>query len=381
MFVIKNAVVLNDRFQFTAADVAVDGKKIVQVAPQNTLDFGEGQVIDAAGAYLLPGLVNIHTHGAVGYDSSDCSYAGLNAMSQFWARTGTTSFLPTTTTALYDDTVKAMEEIAGAAKRGVSGAKIAGINMEGPYLSAQYKGAHRADWLRSVHEFDFDTVQAAAGGMIKLVTVAPETEGALAFIKAHGKNVRISLGHTGADFDTCMAAFESGASQVTHLFNAMPSIHHRKLSLIAAAFESGARVELIGDGLHVSPTVAMMAYRMFGADKMILINDSMNAAGLDEGSYEFCGMHVIVKDGMARQEDGTICGGIAPLFDCVKNMVSWGVPLAEAVKMASYNPACAIGLQERIGSIAAGKDADLLLVSKELNLQKVFVDGKAVKNK
>lgn len=129
---------------------------------------------------------------------------GLNAMSIFWARTGTTSFLPTTTTALYDDTVKAMSEIAGATKRGVSGAKIAGINMEGPYLSAQYKGAHRADWLRSVHEFDFDTVQAAAGGMIKLVTVAPETEGALAFIKAHGKNVRISLGHTGADFDTCM---------------------------------------------------------------------------------------------------------------------------------------------------------------------------------
>ncbi len=376
MFIIKNAAVLNGNFKFIQADVEVDGTLIRRIAPH----IDGAPVLDANGAYLLPGLVNIHTHGAVGYDTTSCDYDGLNAMSKYWASTGTTAFLPTTTTALYDDTLRAMETIAAAAERGVDGAKILGINMEGPYLSERYKGAHRPDWLRSVREFDFDAMQHAAGGRIKLTTVAPETDGALAFIESCDSTVHVSLGHTGADYETCMAAFQAGATQVTHLFNAMPPLHHRSKSLIAAAFESGAMVELIGDGLHVSPTMAKMAYAMFGPDKIILINDSMNAAGLREGEYEFCGMHVTVQGGVARQEDGTICGGIAPLFECVKNMVAWGVPLEEAVKMASYNPACAVEAQARVGSIVPGKDADLLLVSKELELQQVFVKGKAFKN-
>lgn len=374
--VIKNATVLNDQFQFEKADVAVDDGKISKIAPE----IVDGSLeVDAKGAYLLPGLVNIHTHGAVGYDTMDGGYDGLNAMSKYWAETGTTTFLPTTTTALYADTLRAMAVIAEAMETGVDGAAIGGINMEGPYLAESHKGAHRADWLRSVNAFDFDTVQDAARGKIQLVTVAPETDGALDFIRTHSGRVRISLGHTGADYATCMEAFAGGAKQVTHLFNAMPPIHHRNLSLIAAAFESGASVELIGDGLHVSPVMAKMAYQMFGADRMILINDSMNAAGLGEGEYDFCGMHVLVKDGMARQENGTICGGIASLFDCVKNMAKWGVPLEHAVKMASWNPAAAIGMEREIGSVAVGKDADLLLVSHDLALQAVYVKGKAYK--
>ena len=375
MFIIRNATVLNGNFKFIQAEVEVDGARIRRIAPH----LDGAPVLDAQGAYLLPGLVNIHTHGAVGYDTASCDYDGLNAMSRYWASTGTTAFLPTTTTALYEDTLHAMETIASAAEQGVDGAEILGVNMEGPYLSELYRGAHRPDWLRSVREFDFDAMQRAAGGRIKLTTIAPETDGALAFIESYGRAVHVSLGHTGADYETCMAAFEAGATQVTHLFNAMPPLHHRRKSLIAAAFESGAMVELIGDGLHVSPTMAKMAYAMFGPEKIILINDSMNAAGLSEGEYEFCGMHVTVQDGVARQEDGTICGGIAPLLECVKNMISWGVPLEEAVRMASYNPACAVRAQERVGSIAPGKDADLLLVSKELELWQVFIKGKAFK--
>lgn len=376
MFIIKNARILDAEFKFCRADVAIDGARIAKIAP----GLEGGEILDADGAYLLPGLVNIHTHGAVGFDASDCDGGGLCAMSKYWASTGTTSFLPTTTTGLFGDTKNAMATIAAAAKANTGGAKIAGINMEGPYLSKAYKGAHREDWLRSVCEFDFDEIMTAADGLIKLVTIAPETEGAVDFIKKYHNSVHISLGHTGADYETCKAAFASGASHVTHLFNAMPPLHHRRRSLIAAAFESGAFAELIGDGLHVCPTSAVMAYKMFGADKMILINDSMHAAGLGEGEYDFCGLHVTVKNGIALQDDGTICGGIAPLLDCVKNMNAWGVPLEEAVKMASYNPACAIGMEKRIGSIAEGMDADLLLVSEKLDLLRVFVDGKTIQN-
>lgn len=158
MFIIRNATVLNGNFKFIQADVEVDGARVRRVAPR----LDGASVLDAQGAYLLPGLVNIHTHGAVGYDTASCDYDGLNAMSRYWASTGTTAFLPTTTTALYEDTLHAMETIASAAEQGVDGAEILGVNMEGPYLSEQYKGAHRSDWLRSVREFDFDAMQRAA---------------------------------------------------------------------------------------------------------------------------------------------------------------------------------------------------------------------------
>lgn len=372
MYTIKNASVLNDKFEFEKSDVILDGGKIIQKGT----DLTAGEVIDACGKYVLPGLVNIHTHGAVGYDCADCDYAGINEISKYWASTGTTSFLPTTTTASYTDTERAMKTLAGAIERGTEGAAVAGINMEGPYLAASHKGAHREDLLRSPAEFDFEKMQEAANGNIKLVTLAPETEGAIDFVKKYSGSVRISLGHTGAGYEACVDAFENGARHVTHLFNAMPPIHHRKLSLIAAAFEKGAEVELIADGLHVNAVSAMMAYKLFGDDKMILINDTMQAAGLGEGEYDFCGTRVIVKNGLACREDGTISGGITPLWDCVKNMISWGVTLESAVKMASYNPAAAIGLGDITGSIKEGKDADIIVVSDSLELTEVFVKGK-----
>lgn len=371
MKIIKNGLVLDENFVFEQKDILIEDGKIVSVAS----DLSGGEVIDASGCYVLPGLVNIHTHGAVGYDTSCGSYEGIDEMSKYWAKTGTTSFLPTTTTLLYDDLKSNMQMLAASIKRGASGAKIAGINMEGPYLSASHKGAHRADWLRSPDECSFEDMQKAADGNIKLVTLAPEIDGALDFVKKYSDSVCISLGHTGANYEQCMEAFKYGAKHVTHLFNAMPSIHHRNLSLIAAAFESGANVELIGDGLHVKKQTAMMAYKIFGKDKMILINDSMNAAGLGEGEYDFCGYHVFVKDGVALQDDGTICGGIAPLWDCVKNMYLWGAKLEDAVKMASYNPAKAIGLENSIGSIKEGKAADIIIASKDLEINDVLIDG------
>ncbi len=374
MYTIKNANVLNENFMFEKTDIAVEDKKIVKIAPKLFL----GDIIEADEAYVLPGLVNIHTHGAMGHDATGCNYKGINAMSKYWAKTGTTSFLPTVMTAPENVLCSAMEKLNKAIERGVDGASVIGINMEGPYLSEKYKGAHRPDWLCSPNELDFDKVQQAAQGNIRLVTIAPEIDGSDEFIKKYAGKVCISLGHSNADYDTCMSAFENGAGQVTHLFNAMPSVHHRDLHLIEAAYECGAMVELIGDGLHVKSTTAMMAYKLFGADRMILINDSVNAAGLGEGTYDFGGYEVTVKDGVARQADGTICGGTASLWDCVKNMVSWGVRLEEAVKMASYNPARQVGLLDSIGSIKEGKDADFIIATKELEIKDVFIKGRKI---
>lgn len=260
-------------------------------------------------------------------------------------------------------------------KKGTEGANLLGINMEGPYLNPDYKGAHRAEWLRTPKEVDFDEVNEAAGGNIRLVTLAPELDGAMEFIKTHKDKVKISLGHGGTDYEKCQEGFENGATQVTHLFNAMPSIHHRKLSLIAAAFESGAMAELICDGLHVDKTVVMMAYRIFGADRLIVINDSVMAAGLPDGIYSECGSEIIVKDGIALLKNGTICGGTAPIFKCVKNLISWGICEQDAVKMASFNAAKAIDEKNK-GKIAEGCDADFIAVDKEFSLTDVFIGGK-----
>lgn len=374
MITIKNAKVLNKDFEFVDSDVSIDGGKIIKIG--NNLN--EGEIIDACGGYVLPGFVSVHTHGAVGFDATDDGAEGINEMSKFWAKSGTTTFLPATTTALEDVLANAMSRIADAIEAGCEGATVAGINMEGPYLSAKYKGAHREGWLRSPNEVDFGKMQEAARGHIKLVTLAPEVDGAVDFVKEYGDKVSISLGHTGASYEQCVAAFDAGATHVTHMFNAMPSIHHRNLSLIAAAFDKGANVEIIGDGLHVKPTVVKMAIQAFGYDKVVLVTDSINATGLPEGRYEFCGYEVTLKNGIALQDDGTICGGTSTLLQCVKNVVEWGIPLEMAVKMASYNPAAAIGMEDTIGSIAVGKDADIIIASDELEIKNVFVKGRKI---
>lgn len=374
MYTIKNANILNDKFEFEKNDLQIDNGKIIKIGS----DLSGGEVIDANGAYVFPGLVNIHTHGAMGYDTIGCGYEGINEMSKLWAKTGTTSFMPTMVTALRDDACKAAEDVASAIDKGTEGASVVGIHMEGPYLSEKYKGAHRPDWLRTPKQFDFDELQTAAKGNIRLITMAPELDGGIEFIKKYADKVKISLGHTAATYDVCKEAFKAGAAHVTHLFNAMPGIHHRDLTLIAAAFESDAMVELIGDGLHVKKQTAMMAYKLFGDERMVLINDSVNAAGLGDGKYEFGGFNVTVKDGIALQDNGTICGGTASLWDCVKNMISWGVSIQSAVKMATYNPAKAIGLSDKIGSIKEGKDADILIVSNELELCDVFIKGRKI---
>ena len=329
--------------------------------------------LDAAGGYVIPGLVDIHTHGAVGEDFSDGKPQGLQPLADYYAAHGVTSYLATTMTLKEEVLTPAMHAVRDFKPSG--GAKCAGVHLEGPFLSFAKRGAQAAENLHKPDAALFHRLNEASGGQVRLVTVACEEEGAIPFIREVSQVCTVSLGHTSADYDTAMAGFQAGASHATHLYNGMPSLLHRAPGVIGAAFDAGASVELICDGLHIHPAVIRATYQMFG-DKLNLISDSLRCAGMPDGDYELGGQPIVVKDHKATLLDGTLAGSSISLLDAVRNVVRFGLPLAEAVYAASAAPAQAVGLDA--GVIAQGKAADLVVLDRDLNLKAVFVDGQRV---
>lgn len=327
--------------------------------------------LDAQGGYVIPGLVDVHTHGALGEDFSDGKPEGLQPLADYYAAHGVTSYLATTMTLKEEVLTPAMHAIRDFKPR--SGAKCAGVHLEGPFLSYAKRGAQAAENLHKPDPALFHRLNEASGGQVKLVTVACEEEGALPFIREISRTCAVSLGHTTADYDTAMAGFLAGASHATHLYNGMPSLLHRAPGVIGAAFDAGASVELICDGLHIHPSVIRVTYQLFG-DKLNLISDSLRCAGMPDGDYELGGQPIVVKNHKATLLDGTLAGSSISLLDAVRNVVSFGLPLAGAVYAASTAPALAAGLDA--GVIAQGRVADLLVLDKDLALKAVFVDGK-----
>lgn len=326
--------------------------------------------LDAGGAYLIPGLVDIHTHGAVGEDFSDGRPEGLQPLADHYARHGVTSFLATTMTLPEDVLTEAMHAIRDF--RRVRGAKCAGVHLEGPFLSFAKRGAQAAENLHKPDAELLRRLNDASGGLVRMVTVACEEEGGLGFVREASRFCAVSLGHTTADYDTAMAAFQAGATHATHLFNGMPSFLHRAPGVVGAAFDSGATVELICDGLHIHPSVIRAVHRLFG-DKLNLISDSLRCAGMPDGDYTLGGQPIVVKNGKATLPDGTLAGSSITVHDALKNCVRFGIPLEDAVYAATAAPARAAGLDA--GTIAAGKSADLVLLDGELDIRAVFVDG------
>lgn len=370
------ASILSGGFRIERADLRIRGGRIADLATFIEPEEGE-LVVRLPGKLIAPGLINLHTHGAAGYDTMDATGEAFEAMSRYHAAHATTAFLPTTTTMSQERIVRALSAANAAMDDGVSGARIAGINLEGPYLSAEKRGAHDPIYLRSVRQLDFGTLQRAARNNIRLVTLAPETDGALDFIRDYSAGVHISIGHTAASYEQCFAAYRAGATHTTHLFNAMSPLLHRAPGPIAAAHESGAYVELICDGLHVAPSVVKMAFEMF-AGRVCVITDAMRAAGMPDGEYELGGTPVTVSGGIARQVDGTIAGGTCGLIDCVHNLIAWGVRPEAAIRAASLTPAQAIGIDEELGSIEPGKKADLVVFGANYSLCATYVGGKCV---
>lgn len=365
--IIKRGKVFQEDGNFLEQTLYVNDHRLVDKAEYQD----DGEVIDAEGLLVLPGLVDIHSHGAAGEDFSDGNPEGLKKILQYEKRCGITSYCPTSMTFPKERLRQIFASIKGAQTE--DGATVVGINMEGPFLDPAKKGAHVEEWIAAPDVAFVRELNQDADGLVRLVTLAPNMDGAEEFIKEMHEEVCISLGHTAADYDCASRAMKLGAHHVTHLYNAMQPFGHRAPGLIGAAMDDPeCMVELICDGYHIHPSAIRAAFRMFGPERVILISDSMRATGMENGTYELGGQEVTVKDRKAVLKDGTLAGSATNLYGCMCKAVEFGIPLEQAIMAATANPARSIGIFDRVGSIRIGKQADLLLVSENLELKRVI---------
>lgn len=361
---------------FTERDVCTDGALLSAAS-------GDGVTLDASGCYVIPGLVDVHFHGCVGEDFSDATPDGLQAMADYELSRGITYICPAGMTLPEDQLQRICENAAAHHAAATHGAELAGLHLEGPFLCQAKKGAQNGAFLHDPDLPMLRRLQKAAGGLVKLVTVAPEQPGAMEFIRgAVSDGITVSLGHTTADYDTACAAMEAGSNHCTHLFNAMPPFSHRAPGVIGAAADHPAtRVELICDGIHIHPSVVRATFRLFGAERVVLVSDSLRATGMPDGQYPFGGQEIIVRGNRATlaHEPDTLAGSVTDLMGCVRQAVSFGIPLADAVRAATYNPACAIGIDSRAGTLDIGKEASVVLLNQEdLSIRTILFRGKVV---
>ena len=369
---LKNAKILDENFKLQNGDLRIEGERIFEIGASLSPKNGEEE-LDCGGAYLLPGFVDLHTHGAMGYDHTDAEPEAEEIISHYLTRQGVTTYLPTLITQSEKQMTAAAEVIAQSAK---TIPQIGGIYSEGPFFSEKYKGAQNPAYLRNPNVREFARLQEAADGFIRIISLAPELSGACEFIQTVTPKVRVSMGHTDADYNQACAAIQAGASELTHTYNAMRPLHHRNPNTIGAAIDSDCFCECICDGLHVHPAMIRLLYHAVGADRMVLISDSMRACGMPDGKYDLGGQEVFVKEHSARLSDGTIAGSCVNLAYCVKKAVSFGIPLEDAVKMASLTPARAAGIEKDLGSIQKGKYANLILCGSDLEPKQVWMHGK-----
>lgn len=386
IMIIKNGLVFTQDKSFEKKDIYIEDGRFVS---PNAYTEDKADVIDAEGQFVLPGLIDIHSHGAVGCDFSDGNKGGVKKILAYERAHGITTYCPTSMTlpqetletayASLDDpsffhlaNVRTDQPASGQNPVESGYARIAGINMEGPFLDEAKKGAHQACYLRPASAAFFDACQKAASGAIRLVTVAPNIADNIDFIRDYHEKVTISLGHTSCDCATAEKAITAGADHLTHLFNAMPSLLHREPGLIGAAMDAeDIYAELIADGIHVHGTMIRNAFRMF-PDHICLISDSIRGTGLSDGSYELGGQIFHVKGKLATLDDGTIAGSVTNLYDSMCHAIEIGVPMEEAIAAATIHPAKSLGIYDQVGSITPGKYADILLVNKKMELQRVL---------
>ena len=374
--IIRNASVYTEE-GFEVKDIYIVGTEF-KGKPQ-----GEEQIIDAEGCYAIPGLTDIHFHGCMGADISDGSVEAFDQIADYEARNGITTIVPATMT-LPEKTLYQICEAASTFRRQQEAgekenkAVLCGIYMEGPFVSKEKMGAQNPAYIKRADQQMFEQMQERSGGMIRFAAIAPETEGAIDFIRKNRGRTVFSIAHTKEDYETAKRAFEAGACHVTHLYNAMTPFTHRNPGVLGAAVDAKAEAELICDGVHVHPSAVRIAIKLFGEDHIIFISDSMRAAGLADGSYTLGGQKVEVKGQYARLESGNLAGSVTNLMDCMRWAVKEaGIPLETAVKCAAVNSAKSAGIYEKYGSITPGKTANLVLLKKEdLSLKNVILKGK-----
>jgi len=338
-----------------------------------------GDGVDLGGAYVIPGLVDIHSHGNSGADFSDGDYEGLVRMARFLAGRGVTSFAPASMTLPYDTLARAFavgRRVHDTRPEGA--ARLMGIHMEGPFFSEKKKGAQNGAYLQLPDFEAFRRLYEGCGGLVRIVDVAPELPGAEEFVRRAAQLCTVSVAHTDTDYEAAARAFDAGATHLTHLYNAMPGIHHRKPGPIGAASErENVVAELICDGQHVHESAVRMAFRLFPG-RVCLISDSLRCCGMPDGAYELGGQPVFLQDGVARLADGTLAGSATDLFGCMRKAVAFGIPREQAVLSATRIPAGEIGAADQIGSIAPGLLADFVVCTPSLEPVSVWIGGRRV---
>lgn len=360
--------------------VVVEDGIIIYAGPHDKAPQ-RGSIWDAKGAYVTPGLIDIHVHGGGGGDVMDGTLASLEIMSKTFGKYGTTAFLPATVTASHEELLQCVAAVKQATELGTSGAQVVGIHLEGPFINDSKKGAQNPEHIRTASLQELEEIWQEAGSLLKLVTLAPETEGALEAIKLlRSWGVTVSIGHSDASYEEVMEAQRWGASHICHTFNGMRGLHHRDPGVVGAALTcDDFSIELICDGIHVHPAAMELALRAKGVGQVVLITDTIRAMDLAEGHYVFGGLEIEVSEGAARLTSGALAGSTLSMAAAVRNAIKWlGVSVCDGIRMGSSNPAKAINLDHCKGSLVVGKDGDLAIFDDDINTIATIVGGRVV---
>lgn len=397
--IIRNVKVYTEEKEFADGEIVIRGGRIEKAGaaadeplhiPADTKQDGKDTeaetILDGEGCYAIPGLIDLHFHGCKGYDFCDGTREAIAKIAEYEASVGVTAISPATMTLPVNELEEILsvaadykEEAEGRTGDSSGAADLVGVNMEGPFISEEKKGAQDERNIISCDAHICRRFLDASGGLVKFVGIAPErNENFTEFIREMKDKVHISLAHTNADYDTAMAAFEAGADHAVHLYNAMPAFTHRKPGVVGAVSDSAhVNAEMICDGVHIHPSVVRATFKMLGADRIVLISDSMRATGMPDGQYTLGGLDVNVADGRATLvSNGALAGSATNLMECMKRVVQkMGIPLETAVACATRNPAKCLGIDGQYGSLAPGKKGNVVLLDRELNLKAVVKDG------
>lgn len=387
--IIRNVKVYTEEKKFRKGMIKIHTDRIENVKyGKGEVNSEEEQILDGEGCYAIPGLIDIHFHGCRGYDFCDGTKEAIAKIAEYEASIGVTAISPATMTLPVDELerilsvaaeYKRMVQRGGEAAGCETAADLVGVNMEGPFISEAKKGAQDERNIISCDAGICRRFLNASEGLVRFVGIAPEcNENAIEFIQAMKDKVHISLAHTNADYDTAMAAFGAGADHAVHLYNAMPAFTHRNPGVVGAVSDSAhVNAEMICDGIHIHPSVVRAAFKMLGADRIILISDSMRATGMPDGQYTLGGLDVNVAGGKATLvSNGALAGSATNLMECMKTVVrKMGISLETAVACATENPARDLGIYDEYGSITVGKKANIVLLNEELDLKAVVKDG------
>lgn len=379
--IIDNVYVFTPDKAFVKGGIILDGDKIRQVYEEKDAPQLNGDVLDGKGCYAIPGLIDLHFHGCKGDDFCDGDKDAIGRIAEYEASVGVTAIAPATMTLPVEELEQILHTAAEYKKetKNCRKADFLGINMEGPFISPAKKGAQDARNILPCNVEICDRFLKASEGLVKFIGIAPEeSEHAAEFIREVHERVNVSLAHTNADYDTAMEACRAGANHAVHLYNAMPAFTHRAPGVVGAVFDNkDVMAEIICDGIHIHPSVVRATFQMMGADRMILISDSMRATGMLDGQYTLGGLDVKVVGRLATLvSDGAIAGSATNLMDCMRTVVKkMELPLETAVACATINPARSLGVEEQYGSLEVGKKAHVVLLDQDLELKAVIKDG------